>query len=93
MKGQNAAHANVTCMACHDASGLQVAPHPDEAEGGKWVTVLASVSRSGEATVAYAHSHSAQWLVDCSRCHFAENPWELSVLTADGEPPAEGEGG
>ncbi len=88
MKGQSEAHANVTCMACHDASGLDVAPFPDP--DSEWTTVLSSVSRSGETTLEYMHSHSIQWLVDCSRCHFEGNPWELSVLDADGLP-VEGE--
>ncbi len=37
-------------------------------------------------------SHSIVHDVACDRCHFEENPFELVVLTADGEvpePPAE----
>lgn len=87
MHGQQEAHADVTCMACHDASGLEVGPQTDEEGNTTWVTLVSSVSRSGEATTEYVHSHSIQWLVDCSRCHFEENPWDLSVLTAEGQPP------
>ncbi len=89
-------HAIVTCMACHDASGLEVGPHPDEEMDGIWVTQLTTVGRSGPST-SYVKSHSLQWEVACDRCHFEENPWELTVFTADGEipepPEDEGEGG
>ena len=30
----------LTCMACHEASGMDVGPHPDEAMGGIWVPTL-----------------------------------------------------
>ncbi len=89
IKGQAEAHANVSCLACHDASGMEVAPVTVEGEEAEWVTVLTSTSRSGETTVAYQKSHSIAWLVDCSRCHFEGNPWELSVLTPEGEPVEE----
>lgn len=92
--GNNAAHVNVSCIACHDATGAEVGPHPDEEMGGKWTTVLASMSRTGEPTLEAIISHSVQWQVGCDRCHFAENAAELIELTADGEiPEPEGEGG
>jgi hypothetical protein len=77
----------VECLACHDASGMDVGPHPDEAMGGVFTTLVSSMSRSGEMTTEYVKSHSIQWEVACDRCHFAENPWELTVLTADGQVP------
>ena len=89
--GNNAAHTNVSCMACHDASEAEIGPHPDEAMGGMFTTVLSSISRSGEPTLEPIISHSVQWQVNCDRCHFAENPWELFELTADGEIPSEEE--
>jgi hypothetical protein len=92
IKGMNAMHTNVSCMACHDAEGLEVGPHPDEALGGLFVTQVSSVGRAGPVT-EYMKSHSPQWQVNCDRCHFTENPWELLVLTAGGEIPTEGEGG
>ncbi len=76
----------VTCMACHDASGLDVGPHPDEAMGGIWVTQVTEVSR-GTATTSYVLSHSIKWAVACDKCHYEENPWDLVVLTAAGEIP------
>jgi len=89
IKGTNEEHANVSCMACHDATEAEVAPHPDEEMGGEWVTVLNSIDRAGNPSSAAIVSHSPQWLVNCDRCHFAENPWELTELTAAGEEPAD----
>lgn len=76
----------VTCMACHDASGADVGPHPDEAMGGIFTTTLTEMGRSGPTTSAII-SHSIQYEVACNRCHFAENPWELTVYTEIGEIP------
>jgi hypothetical protein len=93
MKGTADEHANLECMACHDASGSKVAPFPADAEDPRWTTVVVSAGRGGGApTTSPVVSHSIMWEVDCSRCHFTDNPWELSVLTADGaipEPPAQ----
>jgi hypothetical protein len=91
MMGYNALMLDkLTCMACHDASGLDVGPPPDD-EGGKWVTQLTTVGRAGPTTT-FVLSHSIVHDVACDRCHFEENPNELVVLNADGtvpEPPAE----
>ena len=76
----------VTCMACHDASGAEVGPHPDEAMGGVFTTLLTEVGRSGPTTSAIV-SHSIQYVVACNRCHFDANPWELTVYTETGEIP------
>lgn len=81
--------AKVTCMGCHEASGMDVGPHPDEAMGGIWVPVVTEMSRSGELTSSAVVSHSVQWLVSCDRCHFDGNAHELPVLTAEGEPVTE----
>jgi hypothetical protein len=87
IKGQNEAHANVTCLACHDAEGWMSGPHPDEDMGGIWVTLETSVSRTGETVTSYIKSHSIQWQVDCTRCHFDGNSWDLIILNADGTLP------
>lgn len=90
MNGLNAIMLDkVSCLACHDASGMEVGPHPDEAEGGVFVTLVSSIGRDGSPSVEYVKSHSIQWQVSCDRCHFEENAWELSVLDADGQPPSE----
>jgi len=87
MNGLNAIMLDkVTCMACHDADEMEVGPHPDEAEGGVFVTIVSSVGRAGPTT-EYVKSHSIQWEVSCDRCHFEGNAWELTVLTADGQVP------
>ncbi len=87
--GNNAAHENVACTACHDASGAEVGPHPDEEMGGMFTTVLSSIGRDGSPSLEPIVSHSVQWLVECDRCHFSENPWELFELTAGGQIPSE----
>src|SRR3990170_1214798 len=89
------AHANVSvmletveCMACHEATGMEVAP-----VDGIFTTVLTSVGRTGAVTTAYTHSHSIQWLVECDRCHFEGNTWELTVRDATGAVPTEAPAG
>ena len=86
-KGKYPEMADVlSCMACHDASAAEVGPNPDEAAGGIWTTLLTEVGRSGPTTSAII-SHSIQYEVLCDRCHFAENPWQLTVYTSSGEIP------
>lgn len=75
----------VTCMACHDASGADVGPHPDE-DNDLWVTTLTEAGRGGLTTSAIV-SHSVVFEVSCDRCHYAENEWDLTVRTADGSIP------
>ena len=75
----------VTCMACHDASGADAGPHPDE-DNDLWVPQLTTISR-GQASTSAIVSHSIVFAVDCDRCHFEDNPWELTFRTATGEIP------
>jgi len=92
MKGMNAIMLDkLTCMACHDASGLDVGPPPDDPDG-KWVTQLTTMGRAGPSTDVVL-SHSIVFEVACDRCHFEENPWELTYLTAEGEIPEPAEEG
>lgn len=75
----------VTCMACHDASGAAVGRAVD---GGLFTTILTTPGRGGApATTAEIVSHSIVYLVSCNRCHKADNPWGLTVLTAAGAIP------
>src|SRR5574340_257264 len=76
----------LTCMACHDSSGAEVGPNPDEAAGGVWTTLLTEQGRSGPTTSAIV-SHSIQYTVACNRCHFDGNTLGLTVYNETGEIP------
>ena len=81
----------VSCMACHDASGADVMPNPDD-DSGIWTTTLTEMGRSGPSTEAII-SHSIVYEVSCDRCHYEGNAYDLSVREADGSiPEPEGEG-
>lgn len=71
----NPAHAAVSCVACHDASGLEVGPME---EGGLWMT-FRTTDLLGRSTTKPYQSHAIGREVDCSRCHFENNPWELAL--------------
>lgn len=73
--GHDAAHAAVTCVACHDASGLDV--RPDD-EGG-WFTY-----QPGSLIPAASHNIVRQAL--CERCHYSNNPWNLSPEVSSTAP-------
>ncbi|MCJ7716569.1 MAG: hypothetical protein MUO54_08620, partial [Anaerolineales bacterium] len=51
-----------------------------------WVTTLTEMGRAGPSTTAVV-SHSIVYEVACDRCHFEDNPWELTVRTATGAIP------
>ncbi len=70
-------HAAVTCQACHDASGIQVGP---EEGGGPWITWQTPV-QSGNSVREPYFSHQIQLEVDCTRCHFSNNPWKLQLVS------------
>lgn len=73
------AHAGVTCVACHDASGLQVGRHQI---GGLWVT-WRMISEGGSSLTEPYSSHSIQIKIDCKRCHYSNNPWNLPTITGN----------
>ncbi|MBI5880363.1 MAG: hypothetical protein HZB53_22150 [Chloroflexi bacterium] len=75
IRGHDSAHAKVNCVACHDAAKMEVGP---AAEGGAWAT-FRTTELLGRKTRAAYQSHNVQKAVDCARCHFAGNPWKLSV--------------
>lgn len=81
----SANHANVWCVACHDATGLEVGPDENLNE---WVTYR-SIELLGQITTGPYRSHKVQLEVDCSRCHFAGNSWGLSVIEGEAVEPAE----
>jgi predicted CXXCH cytochrome family protein len=71
--GHSTSHENIPCVVCHDASGLEVerAEETDE-----WV-LLRSFELLGRYSTSPYVSHSIQRQVDCTRCHYPENPWGL----------------
>lgn len=80
--GHDADHASVTCVACHDASGLDVGPVEGESV---WITFRTTELLGRANTEAY-QSHALQRSVICERCHFADNPWGLTVPLPTSEP-------
>jgi hypothetical protein len=82
-QGHDAAHAKVTCTACHDASGMKAAPV--EAQGGRWLSVGISVT-AGRESATPAYSHYFARAVDCTRCHYNDNPWKLRSLVPTPTP-------
>jgi hypothetical protein len=73
--GHDVEHQMVSCGACHDASGLDVGPD----ENGTWVTFYPESVSAEELRAGYA-SHNIGLSAACDRCHFADNPWSLSLV-------------
>ena len=72
-------HASVTCVACHDASGLPVNLDPVD---GLWKIWQRNIQDGTTPAVPYS-SHNIQLAVDCNRCHYSDNPWNLPIVTGD----------
>ncbi len=72
--GHDDQHANVRCVACHDAGDLQVGPDP---ETGEWTTFI--TGENEDVGPRPFVSHDTRLEVDCERCHYPGNPWELST--------------
>lgn len=70
--GHDKDHAAVACAACHDASGLKVAP----VDGKAWMPFREAHMPGKTGAVPYV-SHALQGKVDCARCHYNGNPWQL----------------
>jgi len=73
--GHDENHAAVTCWACHDMDGQTVGPD----DQGKWVTFLP------DSTIPFA-SHNIVKQASCDRCHFVNNPWNLSASVSQTNP-------
>jgi len=71
--GHDADHQDVSCVACHDGSQLEVGP----GENGIWTTFLAEVGADGEK-IPFA-SHNLVKEATCERCHYTGNPWNLKA--------------
>ena len=69
-------HARVDCVACHDASGMEIGLVNNDS---RWTTLRTIQSPAGDVTDIFS-SHDLQKDVECGRCHFTENPWGLLEL-------------
>lgn len=69
--GHDEDHILIACEACHDDSGFAVGP---EIDTGIWSTFITSAEEELIPNI----SHSISLEVNCSRCHFTDNPWGLS---------------
>ncbi len=81
--GHDDDHKDVSCAACHDNAGWEVGPDSDT---GIWTTfspwsheVMVSEADSilQTGTVPFS-SHDIGLEVNCERCHFSGNLWELT---------------
>ena len=77
--GHTIYHQSVTCSACHDASGAPVEPNEDT---DKW-TAIRQFELLGRTSRVPFTSHNIQREVDCLRCHFNGNPWDLPTDISD----------
>jgi len=73
--GHDDDHGAVPCWVCHDAAGLAIGLD----DQGNWIT-LQDVS-----LIPYA-SHDITRQVLCERCHFLNNPWNLSNDVSKASP-------
>lgn len=73
--GHDDDHQDVSCWACHDAGALDVAPDP---ELGYWTTMLSSMDESSSGDIPVV-SHDLVREANCERCHYTDNPWNLSA--------------
>ena len=73
MRGHNQVHEQVPCAVCHDASGMKVG---QSEETGEWL-LLRQTELLGRTSEEPYTSHAIQREVDCTRCHYPENPWDL----------------
>lgn len=76
--GHDADHQAVSCVACHDGSGMEVGPVEEQA---LWTTFTTDPSGSGSDIYPFT-SHNIVLESNCDRCHFVDNPWGLSADVA-----------
>lgn len=76
-----APHPDLRCETCHDDAGLEARPVEDEAEPyvGQWATWRSVLIAGSIPSTHVWVSHDLTATVDCSRCHYAENPWGLAA--------------
>ena len=76
--GHDADHQIVLCVACHDASGMEVGISD---ELGVWTTIITDSSETEQSLKALT-SHNLVKEANCDRCHFEGNPWDLSDIVS-----------
>ena len=72
--GHDQDHQRVSCGACHDAAGMQV-DFIEEVD--IWTTIVSGSMETGPEVVTLT-SHYIVKESSCDRCHFENNPWNLS---------------
>jgi hypothetical protein len=74
--GHDADHQAVSCVACHDGSGMEVGPDDGT---GLWTTFTTTGSAESDLERFVFASHNIVLQSSCDRCHFVDNPWALST--------------
>jgi hypothetical protein len=74
IQGHDTDHQQVSCVACHDVGEMDV--DLDE-ELGIWTTYIIDSFGEGEKVPLISHNTLLQ--APCERCHYADNPWNLST--------------
>lgn len=69
-------HSTVPCVVCHDVSGLPVTRAVDQT----WVTT-GNITQTNASKIDAVVSHVIGNEVNCLKCHFSDNPWDLTDLT------------
>jgi hypothetical protein len=72
--GHDADHELVSCVACHDAGEMEVDLDEDL---GIWTTFIVDPYGEGEKVPLVSHNTVLQ--APCERCHYPDNPWDLST--------------
>jgi hypothetical protein len=72
--GHDADHKLVRCVACHDDGEMEVDLDEDL---GIWTTFIIDPFREGEKFPQISHNTVLQ--APCERCHYPDNPWNLST--------------
>jgi len=68
-------HRSVSCFVCHDVSGLPITRTVNQS----WITTN-KLEQTTSSTSDPVVSHLIGMDVDCSRCHFLKNPWNLKLV-------------
>ncbi|MEN8242117.1 MAG: hypothetical protein ABFS17_09365 [Chloroflexota bacterium] len=70
--GHDPDHENISCIICHDGSGLAASLNTD-------TNLWELLSETPDGIMVISNTHNIALEAQCSSCHYANNPWELSV--------------